>query len=370
MQIFFIESVEEFLKSNSIPFQRNLNTITFASPHLPKLILVPLNEATADAALQSGSNSNNTSNDILSDVINCKNKFSSEFALDNNNLNNSYCNQNLSNDEEYDDRKVNDNLESDDSSAGSVIYLYEDRWRCSPQITGKRLLAHLGHFQRIHARLCKVVTLENCKRFSITPTQFKEKVRSFLNKYHPYGYLKCDFPYALLFKESIVAAGSFSTTRKEAFEWTRHATLPDVRIPGGMGKALEAFVQNRKKEGTLCFEVMSYSDNEWSNGEVYKTLGFKEEAGLPPITYHINPATFQRLNSRQWQQLQEANTQASSKKSKSTASAKDKQTKSEAIIKHKGSSSIEGKIRNDDNEFITIKNKGSRKWKKYFNFTL
>lgn len=327
MQIFFIESVEEFLKSNSIPFQRNLNTITFASPLLPKLILVPLD--------------------------NC------------------YCNQNLSNDEDYDDRKVNDNLESDDSSAGREIYLYEDRWRCSPQITGKRLLAHLGHFQRIHARLCKVVTVENCKRFSMPPTQFKEKVRSFLNKYHPYGYLKCDFPYALLYKESIVAAGSFSTTRKGAFEWTRHATLPDVRIPGGMGKALENFVQNRKKEGTLCFEVMSYSDNEWSNGEVYKTLGFKEEAGLPPITYHINPATFQRLNSRQWQQLQEANTQASSKKSKSTASAKDKQTtKPEAIIKHKGCSSIEGKMRNDDNEFITIKNKGSRKWKKYFNFTL
>lgn len=244
----------------------------------------------------------------------------------------------------------NGNVESDDGSTGSVIYLYEDRWRCNPQITGKRLLAHLGHFQRIHARLCKVVTVENCKRFSITPTQFKEKVRSFLNKYHPYGYLKCDFPYALLYKESIVAAGSFSTTRKGAFEWTRHATLPEVRIPGGMGKALEAFVQNRKKEGMLCFEVMSYSDNEWSNGEVYKTLGFKEEAGLPPITYHIDPATFQRLNSRQW--------------------AKDKQTKPEAIIKHKGCSSIEGKIRNDDNEFITIKNRGSRKWKKYFNFTL
>ena len=327
MQIFFIESVEEFLKSNSIPFQRNLNTITFASPHLPKLILVPLD--------------------------NC------------------YCNQNLSNEEDYDEGMDDGNVESDDGSTVREIYLYEDRWRCSPQITGKRLLAHLGHFQRIHARLCKVVTVENCKRFSITPTQFKEKVRTFLNKYHPYGYLKCDFPYALSYKESIVAAGSFSTTRKGAFEWTHHATLPDVRIPGGMGKALENFVQNRKKEGTLCFEVMSYSDNEWSNGEVYKTLGFKEEAGLPPITYHIDPTTFQRLNSRQWQQLQEANTQASSKKSKSTASAKDKQsTKPEAIIKHKGYSSIEGKMRNDDNEFITIKNRGSRKWKKYFNFTL
>ena len=350
MQIFFIESVEEFLKSNSIPFQRNLNTITFASPHLPKLILVPLNDAATDAALQSGSDNNCTSNELSSGVIKCNNKFSSEFALDNNNLNNSYCNQNLSNEEDYDEGMDNDNVESDDGSAVREIYLYEDRWRCSPQITGKRLLAHLGHFQRIHARLCKVVTVENCKKFSITPTQFKEKVRSFLNKYHPYGYLKCDFPYALLYKESIVAAGLFSTTRKGAFEWTRHATLPDVRIPGGMGKALEAFVQNRKKEGTLCFEVMSYSDNEWSNGEVYKTLGFKEEAGLPPITYHIDPATFQRLNSRQW--------------------AKDKQTKPEAIIKHKGSSSIEGKMRNDDNEFITIKNKGSRKWKKYFNFTL
>ncbi|MBR4438607.1 MAG: hypothetical protein IKS79_05830, partial [Bacteroidales bacterium] len=170
MQIFFIESVEEFLKSNSIPFQRNLNAITFASPLLPKLILVPLD--------------------------------------------NSYCNQNLSNEEDYDEGM--DNVESDDGSAVREIYLYEDRWRCSPQITGKRLLAHLGHFQRIHARLCKVVTVENCKRFSITPTQFKEKVRTFLNKYHPYGYLKCDFPYALLYKESIVAAGSFSTTRKEA----------------------------------------------------------------------------------------------------------------------------------------------------------
>ena len=271
MQIFFIESVEEFLKSNSIPFARRGNTISFEAPNLPTLILVPLNEAATDAAQESEEN------------------------------------------------------------LGSVIYLYEDRWRSTPQITGKRLLAHLGHFQRIHARLCKVVTLENCKKFSITPTQFNEKVRAFLNKYHPYGYLKCDFPYAFLYKENIVAAGSFSGTGKNGFEWTRHATLPEVRIPGGMGKALEAFVQNRKKEGTLRFEVMSYSDNEWSNGEVYKTLGFNEEEGLPPITYHVDPATFQRLNYRRWQQ---------------------------AIGK------------SSSNDFITIKNRGSRKWKKYFNFTL
>ncbi len=276
MQIFFPESVEEFLRAKSIPFHRRGNTITFAAPNHPTLILVPLSEVASNSTPTGSSN---------------------------------------------------------------TLFLYEDRWRSNPQITGKRLLAHLGHFQRIHARLCKVITLENCKRFSFTPTQFKEKVQAFLNKYHPYGFLKCDFPYALTFKESIVAAGSFSTTRKGAFEWTRHATLPEVRIPGGMGKALEAFVQNCKKEGTLTFEVMSYSDNEWSNGEVYKTLGFKEEAGLPPITYHVDPTTFKRLNYRRWQQ---------------------------AI----GKSATEDQNGINGNDFITIKNRGSRKWKKYFNFTV
>ncbi len=218
-----------------------------------------------------------------------------------------------------------------DADSTEVFFLYEDRWRNSGAVTSQRMLSRLGIFRRIHARLCKVVSLNNCRDFSLTPDSFTSKAKKFLDAFHAYGYLKGQEDYLLLHKGDIVAAAQFMKTYQpkssinpnqdkdsqlKSFEWTRYASLPDVRIAGGMGKVLNQFLNDIDKHSSPnaestsvkpqvhgMIEVMSYSDNEWSSGDAYRKLGFKLTGNIPPVTYHIDPKTWKRINPRQWAAL-------------------------------------------------------------------
>lgn len=235
-----------------------------------------------------------------------------------------------------------------------TFFLYEDRWRSSRTVTSQRMLSRLGVFRRVHARLCKVVSIKNCKDFGFSPDLFRSKASKFLDAFHTYGYLKGQTDYLLLHKGDIVAAAQFMKTYQpkssinpnqdkdsqlKSFEWTRYASLPDVRIAGGMGKVLNQFLSDIDKHsspnakstsvkpqahGTI--EVMSYSDNEWSNGDAYRKLGFKLAGTMEPVTYRIDPKTWKRINPRQW------------------AALKTRLTDKEA------------------ESYTTIQNQGSRKW--------
>lgn len=229
-----------------------------------------------------------------------------------------------------------------------TFWLYEDRWKSSKTITTQRLLSRLGIFQRLHGRLSSVVSVKNCKDYGITPEAFPAKVQKFLDAFHTYGYLKGQKDYLLIYKGDIVAAAQFmktylpadkDTKNNLAYEWTRYASLPDVRIAGGMGKVLNQFLSDVDKpsspnaestsvkpqaHGTI--EVMSYSDNEWSNGDAYRKLGFKLAGTMEPVTYRIDPKTWKRINPRQW------------------AALKTRLTDKEA------------------ESYTTIQNQGSRKW--------
>ena len=229
-----------------------------------------------------------------------------------------------------------------------TFWLYEDRWKSSKTATTQRLLSRLGIFRRLHGRLCSVVSVNNCKDYGITPEAFPAKVQKFLDAFHTYGYLKGQKDYLLIYKGDIVAAAQFmktylpaekDTKNNLAYEWTRYASLPDVRIAGGMGKVLNQFLSDIDKHsspnaestsvkpqahGTI--EVMSYSDNEWSSGDAYRKLGFKLTGNIPPVTYRIDPKTWKRINPRQW------------------AALKTRLTDKEA------------------ESYTTIQNQGSRKW--------
>ena len=216
-----------------------------------------------------------------------------------------------------------------DATGVETFFLYEDRWRSSMTVTSQRMLSRLGVFRRVHARLCKVVSIKNCKDFGLSPDTFRSKAKKFLDAFHIYGYLKGQEDYLLLYKGDTIAAAQFMKTYQpaekdtiqncRAYEWTRYASLPDVRIAGGMGKVLKQFLSDLRnnillqslpsgKEGfqnpATAIEIMSYSDNEWSNGDAYRKLGFKLAGNTPPVTYRIDPKTWKRINPRQWAALE------------------------------------------------------------------
>ena len=90
---------------------------------------------------------------------------------------------------------------------------------------------------------------------------------------------------------SLVAVATFSNARKwqkgektiRSYEWTRYASLPGVRINGGMGKMLKAFVDDVNPD-----DVMSYADLEWSEGAVYEQLGFRLEGVKDPVLFCVD----------------------------------------------------------------------------------
>lgn len=131
--------------------------------------------------------------------------------------------------------------------------------------------------KRLFARNCE------CKRVP------KELADPFLDSNHRLGATRCNYLYGLFLKKattelpegSLVAVAGFSGPRiwqkgdstVHSYEWVRYASLEGFGVNGGMGKLLKAFISEVHPD-----DIMSYADASWSNGDVYRKLGFKEEA--------------------------------------------------------------------------------------------
>lgn len=189
----------------------------------------------------------------------------------------------------------------ENSGISKSLFLYEDKWRSQGPLVRGRLLAQLEKEKSIFAR--------NCSVREITP----EVAAKFLEKNHLYGATKSKYRYGLFRKratganelgmehsDSLVAVATFSSGRKNeegilSYEWERYASTVGFRIVGGMGKLLRHFVEERMEEiGQI--EVMSYSDSEWSDGDVYNKLGFSAHSYREPVGFIVDNSTYKRIH--------------------------------------------------------------------------
>lgn len=184
------------------------------------------------------------------------------------------------------------------------IIITQDRWERQRKMMKARLLAHLGIFTPAYARNCEV------RRIG------KEEAADFLARSHSYGDAACRYRYGMFLKRhtghlasitdgtgsllipgTLVAVAEFSNARKwtkggkeiKSYEWTRYASLPGIRVCGGMGKMLRTFMQDVKPD-----DIMSYADIEWSDGNVYESLGFTKESTKDPVFFTIDSSTYER----------------------------------------------------------------------------
>lgn len=198
------------------------------------------------------------------------------------------------------------------------IFLYEDRWWTQRQMVQERILARLERFRSVFARKCRVLTGRG-------NPQLGELVREFLQKHHSYSSAKCRYRYALEYEGEIVAVATFSEGRPmvrkmdtplqnvpkeeqenanivifDSYEWVRYASLPGIRVVGGMGRLLNTFIEERftRIEPGTPLEIMTYSDTEWGSGDVYTKLGFQFAGERPPVEYHVHKKTFVRYQQR------------------------------------------------------------------------
>lgn len=175
------------------------------------------------------------------------------------------------------------------------LIITEDRWNSQQKMMHSRLLAHLQIFTQIYARNCEIRKID------------KKTAADFLAAHHSYGDAACRYRYGLFLKRytghtsslaidrpqagELVAVATFSNGRKwikgdktiRSHEWTRYASLPGVRLSGGMGKLLQAFIEEVKPD-----DIMTYADLEWSEGKVYEQLGFTLEGVKYPVTFVVD----------------------------------------------------------------------------------
>lgn len=191
-----------------------------------------------------------------------------------------------------------------DEKRGYPLIISQDKWHSQNQMTKERILAHLEVFSQVYARNCEVRRIE------------KAEAEQFLKQYHSYGDATCRYRYGLFLKRhtghnanpsvieesglvpgTLVAVATFSNARKwkkaekiiRSYEWTRYASIPGVRVAGGMGKLMNTFIKDVKPD-----DIMSYADLEWSEGQVYEQLGFDFESIKKPVVFQIG---------KQWERI-------------------------------------------------------------------
>ena len=159
-----------------------------------------------------------------------------------------------------------------------LITIFNDVWDSKKELV-KNYIAHKLNKSptKIFARKCTVEKVNN------------KDLKEFFNKNHIQGFVGASHAYALVYNEEVVAAMTFSAPRsgigkkiENCYEIVRYATSGSV--VGGASRLLSRFVKETKPD-----VITSYSDNEWSSGELYLTLGFELERELPASYSYLAP---------------------------------------------------------------------------------
>ena len=160
-----------------------------------------------------------------------------------------------------------------------------------------RKAAHEGIFLHVYARNCEV------RRIG------KAEAGEFLSRYHVLGSTSCRYAYGLFVSKeggegfrkeplpagTLVAVSTFSGARNipvqtssgertiKSYEWVRYASLPDVRVAGGMGKTLRRFIEDVSPDDVMAYALVENWKEEGNSsgvkpiGDSYYKLGFERE---------------------------------------------------------------------------------------------
>jgi hypothetical protein len=160
-----------------------------------------------------------------------------------------------------------------------LIHIYEDDWIYKQEIVKSRILNLLGkNVIKLYARKCIIKECNN------------SEIRDFLNTNHLQGFVGSQFKLGLYYNNELVSLMIFGKQRKplgsknkdDIFEMLRFCNKINTTVVGGANKLFNYFVKNYKPK-----EVISYADRSWSQGNLYKVLGFEYMDKTKPNYYYI-----------------------------------------------------------------------------------
>lgn len=160
-----------------------------------------------------------------------------------------------------------------------LIHIFEDEWINKQNIVKSRIKNILGvTSNKIYARKCEVkeISYTDCKEF--------------LDNNHIQGNSTSKYRYGLYYNNELISIMTFSSPRKNlngknengTFELVRFCNKIDTTVVGGASKLLKHFIREIKP-----MKIISYADKRWSNGNLYKTLGFKHIRDSRPSYFYV-----------------------------------------------------------------------------------
>lgn len=140
-----------------------------------------------------------------------------------------------------------------------LIQIFEDEWGRSKEVILSRIKNILGLDEKVMARKCVVKEIDS------------KMYKNFLDLYHLQGATGSKHRYGLFFNEELMAVMGFSNSRytSEGVELIRYCSK--ATVIGGAGKLLKYFINAEKPT-----KIVSYANRCWSNGNLYRTLGFTD----------------------------------------------------------------------------------------------
>lgn len=162
-----------------------------------------------------------------------------------------------------------------------LLHINENEWIEKRKTIKSMIKYNLGLINnKINARDCKVINIST------------EDAKKFLEKNHIQGQTNSSIRLGLIFNEELVSLMTFSKNRysDEDYELVRFANKLNTNVRGGASKLFKYFLNNYNGS------IMTFADRRYSEGNLYKELGFKELYKTEPqYKYFKNGKVFHRM---------------------------------------------------------------------------
>lgn len=156
-----------------------------------------------------------------------------------------------------------------------LLHIFENEWETKQQIWRSVIRNQLGLSEKIYARKC-IIKIVN-----------KQEAREFIANNHLQGSeTRSTYYYGLYYQDELVSVMSFGKplyNKNYDYELVRFCNKLNCNVVGGASRLLKAF--RNEYPGS----IISYANRRWSDGNLYRTLGFTELGASEPAAWYWNP---------------------------------------------------------------------------------
>jgi len=160
-----------------------------------------------------------------------------------------------------------------------LIHVWEDDWLLKKDIVKSMVLNKLNKtLNKIYARKCEIKEITD------------NTINSFLIKNHIQGFVGSQVKIGLFYENELISLMTFGKKRIvmnekgsiDEWELSRFCNKLNTNVVGGASKLFKYFIKNYKPK-----EIITYANRSYSNGFLYKQLGFDFSHKSKPNYYYI-----------------------------------------------------------------------------------